>query len=65
MSFSTNFRINSILLTGLEFNCTVRDFLCLSHLVLIDLNVIRNCIQILVLIIKVNGKLIFEAYLRN
>ena len=41
------FRINSIL--GLEFNCTVRDFLCPWHLLLIDLNVIRNCIQIPVL----------------
>ena len=39
------FVYNSILLTGLEFNYIVRSFLCLWHLLLIDFNVIRNCIQ--------------------
>ena len=43
-------RTNSVLLTGLEFNCTVRDFLCPSHLIPIDLNVIRNWVQFLVMI---------------
>ena len=43
-------RTNSVLLTGLEFSYTVKDFLCPSHLLPIDLNVIRNCIQFLVLL---------------
>ena len=43
---SKTFVHNSILLTGLEFTCTVRDFLCL----LIDFNGIRNCIQKFLLI---------------
>ena len=42
-------RTNSVLLTGLEFNCTVRDFLCPSHLIPIDLNVIQNWVQFLVM----------------
>ena len=42
-------RTNSVFLTGLEFNCTVRDFLCPSHLIPIDLNVIRNWVQFLVM----------------
>ena len=44
------FVYNSILLTGLEFNCTVRDFLCPLHWPLIDFDVIRNCVQKFVLI---------------
>ena len=36
----------SILLTGLEFNCTVRDFLCPWLWFLIDFNVIQNCIKV-------------------
>ena len=44
------FHINSILLTSLEFNCTLTDFLCLWHLLLIYLNVIRNYIWIPVLL---------------
>ena len=36
---------NSILLTGLEFNWMVMDFLCPWHWFLIDFNVIRNCTQ--------------------
>ena len=43
-------RTNSVLLTGFEFNCTVRDFLCPSHLIPIDLNVIRNWVQFLVMV---------------
>ena len=39
------FAYNSVLLTGLEFNYTVRDYLCPCHWFLIDFNVIRNCIQ--------------------
>ena len=42
-------RTNSVLLTGLEFNCTVRDSLCPSHLLPIDLNVIQNWVQFLVM----------------
>ena len=38
-SFQT-FVYNSILLTGIEFNCTVRDFVCPQHWFLIDFNVI-------------------------
>ena len=47
--FSTNFRYNSVLLTSLEFNCTVRDYLCPWHWLRIDFSVIRNCIQKFVL----------------
>ena len=36
---------NSFLLNGLEFNCTARDFLCPSHWLRIDFNVIQNCLQ--------------------
>ena len=39
------FEYNSILLTGNEFNCTVRDFLCPRHWLFIDFNVIQNCTQ--------------------
>ena len=34
------FVYSSILLTGFEFNCTVRDFPCPRHWLLIDVNVI-------------------------
>ena len=36
--------INSVLLTGLEFNCRIGYFLSLWYLLLIDFNVIRNYI---------------------
>ena len=41
------FIYNSVLLTGLEFDYTLSDFLCPRHW--IDFNVIRNCIQTFVL----------------
>ena len=40
---------NSILPTGLEFNCTVMDFLCPWDWLLIDFNIIRDCIRKFVL----------------
>ena len=43
------FVYNSILLTSLEFNCTVKDFLCPLWWLLIDFNVTRNCTQRVVL----------------
>ena len=36
------FLYNSVLLTGVEFNYTVRDFLCPWHWLVIDFSVIRN-----------------------
>ena len=45
LSTIETFVYNSILLTGLEFNCMVRDFLCPRHWLLIDFSVIRNCVQ--------------------
>ena len=36
---------NFILLTGLEFNGTVRDFLCPQNWLTIDFNVSQNYIQ--------------------
>ena len=44
------FVYNSFLLNGLEFDFTVRDFLCPWHWFLINFNVIRNCIQKFVLV---------------
>ena len=55
-------RTNSVLLTGLEFNCTVRDFLCPSHSIPIDLNVIRNWVQFIVMINKVSTNMIYNVY---
>ena len=43
------FICNSFLLTGLKFDCTVRDFLSPWYWILIDFNVIPNCIQKFVL----------------
>ena len=43
------FVFNSILNTGLKFSCMLRDFLCPWHWLLIDFNIIRNCIQKFVL----------------
>ena len=37
--------VHSFILNGLEFNCTVRDFLCPQHWFLIEFNIIRNCTQ--------------------
>ena len=36
---------NSILIIGPEFNCTVMDFICPWHWLLIDFNVIQHCIH--------------------
>ena len=44
------FVYNSILLTGLEFHCIVWDFVCPWHWLLIDFNVIWNCVQKFVLL---------------
>ena len=41
---------NSILFVGLKFSCTAKEFLGLGHWLLIDFNVIRNCVQKFVLI---------------
>ena len=38
------FVYNSILFTGHEFNCTMKDFLCLWHWFLINFNIIQNYI---------------------
>ena len=46
------FAYNSVLLTGLEFNYTVKDFLSPWLWVLIDINVIRNCAQKFVLLVR-------------
>ena len=43
------FVYNSILLTGLEINCTVRHFLCPWCWLLIDFNVNRDCTRKFVL----------------
>ena len=43
------FVYNSILLTGLEFNYMVYDFLCPSHWLLIDFCIVQNCVQKFVL----------------
>ena len=43
------FVYNSILPIGLEFNCMVRHFLCPWHWLLIDFNIIRDCIRKFVL----------------
>ena len=45
---------NTIFLTGLEFDCTVRGYFCPWHWLLINLNVIRNEIEKFVLL-KVNS----------
>ena len=39
------FVYNSILLTGFKCNCTVKDFLCTWHWLLINFHVIQNCMQ--------------------
>ena len=44
---------NSFLLTGQKFNCMVRDSLCPWQWLLIDFNVIPNCVQKFVLLFAV------------
>ena len=55
------FAHNSILLTGLEFNCTVSVCLCRRHWLLIEFNVIRNCIQKFVLKTNISTLMTFRT----
>ena len=53
LAISSNFQFNSIQFNsthGLEFSCTVKNFLCPKHWLLKDFNVIQNCIVKFVLI---------------